>query len=53
MIHFVISDSVNTAVNVSWVLGEKKNINRLTETQTNAHTHSQPILKLNPAANYQ
>lgn len=52
MIHFVISDSVNTAVNVSWVLG-KKNINRLTETQTNAHRHSQPILKLNPTANYQ
>jgi len=49
MIHCVISDSVNTAVNVSRVLG--KNINRLTETQTNTLGRSQPILKLNPTAN--
>lgn len=49
MIHFVISDSVNTAVNVSRVLG--KNINRLTETHKKGAYH--PILKLNLTANYQ
>lgn len=32
MIHFVISDSANTAVNVSRVLEEKKQTNRLMET---------------------
>lgn len=32
MIHFVISDSANTAVNVSQVLEENKQTNRLMET---------------------
>lgn len=43
MIHFVISDSANTAVNVSRVLEEKKNKQAHGDSR-----QSQPILKLSP-----